>query len=75
MVRKIFNNIGSILGLLAGAIIFYTGISRISTGINSIRLSDSYVAHFMNVGIIYIYISLLILLAFTIKITYSLGKK
>jgi hypothetical protein len=62
------------IGFIVGIILFYFGKSRISMGISSIRISDQYTAHFMNVGLLYIQISLLILIALTIGITYSLTK-
>lgn len=61
-----------IFGAIFGVILFYLGLSRISTGIRSIRATDAYTAHFMNVGLIYIYLSLLILIFLTIIITHSL---
>jgi len=63
------------LGAFAGIVVFYAGISRISMGVSSIRISDYYTSHFMNVGVMYVYISVLILIAFTIKITYSMSKR
>ena len=63
-----------IFGLLFGITLFYFGISRISIGISSLRITDTYTAHFANVGLLYVQISLLILIALTIGITYSLAK-
>jgi uncharacterized membrane protein len=75
MINKILKVWWSIFGLIVGIFLFYAGVSRISTGINSIRISDYYMAHFMNVGLMYIQLSLLIFIAFAIIITYSLTKK
>ena len=62
-------------GSWVGISLFYMGASRISMGINSIRTSDYYTSHFMNVGLMYIYFALLILIIFAVRITYSLTKK
>ena len=64
--------------LFYAVILFYTGTSRISMGIHSVRIVDQYTAHFMNVGLMYVQTSLLILIALTIAltiiITYFLAK-
>jgi len=75
MINKILKIWWGVFGLIVGVSLFYVGISRISMGINSIRISDYYTAHFMNVGLMYIQLALLILIAFAIMITYSLTKK
>jgi len=75
MLGKILRNLGSIFGLILGISLLGFGLFRVSMGINSIRLSDSFTAHFMNVGLMYIYLGLLILIISTIVITYSLIKK
>jgi uncharacterized membrane protein len=75
MINKILKVWWSIFGLIVGISLFYFGVSRISTGINSISISDYYTAHFMNVGLMYIQLALLILIVFAIMITYSLTKK
>ena len=69
-INKIFQVWYYILGFIAGIILFYFGKSRISMGISS--TTDQYTAHFMNVGLLYIQLSLLILIVLTIGITYSL---
>ena len=61
-----------VFGFIVGITLFYFGKSRISMGISS--TTDQYTAHFMNVGLLYIQISLLILITLTIGITYSLTK-
>lgn len=61
-----------IFGLIVGVTVFYVGTSRVSMGIGYV--TDSSTAHFMNVGLLYIKISLLIIIGFTIMITYSLAK-
>jgi len=73
-INRIFQVWYYIFGFIVGITLFYFGKSRISMGISSIRISDQYTAHFMNVGLLYIQISLLILIALTIGITYSLTK-
>ena len=73
-IKKIFQVWHYVFGIIVGITLFYVGKSRISMGISSIRISDQYTAHFMNVGLLYIQISLLILIAITIAITYSLTK-
>ena len=74
IINKILKVWYYILGLIVGITLFYLGTSRISMGINSVKISDPYVAHFMNVGLMYVQISVLILIALTIVITYSLTK-
>jgi len=75
MINKILKVWWSIFGLIVGIFLFYFGVLRISIGINYIGISDYYMAHFMNVGLMYIQLALLILIAFAIIITYSLTKK
>jgi hypothetical protein len=74
VINKILKIWYYIFGLIIGIILFYFGISRISMGISSVRINDTYTAHFMDVGLLYIQISLLILIALAIKITSSLTK-
>jgi hypothetical protein len=64
-----------IIGLFFGVILFYIGKTRISSGISTLRISDSYTSHYMNVGLLYVQISTLILIFIAIGITYSLMKK
>jgi len=61
--------------LLVGIILFYFGTLRISMGINTIRLSDPFTSHFIDVGLLYIQLSLIFLLVITIAITYLLTKR
>jgi hypothetical protein len=74
IINKIFQVWYYFFGFILGILIFCIGKSRISSGISSIRISDPYNAHFMNAGLLYVQISLLILIALTIGITYSLTK-
>ena len=74
VINKILKVWYYIFGLIIGIILFYLGTSRISMGISSIRISDPYTSHFMNVGLLYIQISLLILIALAVIITFSLAK-
>lgn len=62
------------LGFLAGISLFFMGMVRINSGINSIGISNNFLVHSMNTGVLYIYISVLVLIGITIKITYSLTK-
>ena len=64
-----------VFGLMVGIILFYVGRERVLSGIYSVRIFDSYTAHYMSVGLMYIQISLLIIIALTIVITYSLTRK
>jgi len=73
-IKKILQTWHYILGFIVGIIIFYLGTTRISLGISGLRISDPYTAHFMNTGLLYINIGLLILIALAIGITYSLTK-
>ncbi|HLC32581.1 MAG TPA: hypothetical protein VJJ82_02030 [Candidatus Nanoarchaeia archaeon] len=61
-----------VFGLMVGVTLFYLGTSRISMGIKSVE--DAYTVHFMNVGLLYVQISLLILIAIAVSITHSLTK-
>ena len=75
---SVMNNIWKVcpylFGLVFGISLFIFGIFRISMGISSVRMTDAYTAHVMNVGLLYVNISLLILIAITVMITYSLVK-
>lgn len=75
VIKKILANWYYIIGLLIGLDLFYTGITRISLSRSLIIISDPEVAHFMGVGILYVELSLIILIVFTIGITLSLTKK
>lgn len=72
LVNKILKIWYCIFGLVVGLSLFYFGNSRVSMGIAFVE--DPYVAHSMSVGLMYIQISLLILLALAVVITYSLIK-
>ncbi|MCK4650226.1 hypothetical protein KAT36_03250 [Candidatus Pacearchaeota archaeon] len=74
LINKILHVWYYFFGFVVGIILFYLGKSRISMGISSIRISDPYTSHFMNVGLLYVQISLLVLIALTIGFTYSLAK-
>lgn len=73
-INKIFQNWYYFFGFIVGISLFFFGKLRISGGISSIRVSDQYTAHYMSVGLLYVQISLLILIALAIGITYSLTK-
>jgi hypothetical protein len=64
-----------IFSVFVGIVLFIIGRNRISMGISSIRISDAYTAHFMNVGLLYIFLAFLILILLAIKITYTFNKK
>jgi len=74
IVDKILKVWWYVFGWIVGITLFCAGVLRISTCIYFIRLSDPYTAHFMNVGLLYILISLCILIALAIITTYSLAK-
>jgi len=75
VINKLFKVWHYILGFFIGLILFFFGKSRISMGISAIRLSDAYTSHFMNVGLLYLQIGVLLLIAFSIFITLSLKEK
>lgn len=72
IIKKISQNTHYILGIIFGISLFFIGKFRISTGLNSI--SDPNLIHYTNTGLLYIQISLLILVALAVGITYSLTK-
>ncbi|MBR9683669.1 hypothetical protein GOV03_03965 [Candidatus Woesearchaeota archaeon] len=77
MSQSIFKrlNLLDFFGAFIGIVLFIVGAFRISTGISSIRISDAYTAHFMNVGLLYLSLAFIIIIIFAIKITHSLNKK
>lgn len=76
MYKSIFKSlkISDIFGVFVGIVLIIVGWNRISMGISSIRISDAYTAHFMNVGLLYLFLALIILIFLAIKITYSFKK-
>ena len=64
-----------ILGLLPAIIVLFVGLNRVSSGISTIRISDSATAQFMSVGVLYIQISVLVIVGLVALITYILTKK
>ena len=72
--KKLLKNWYYILGLLFGLSLFYTGISRISSGIRELRLSDQYAGHYANVGVLYVQLGLILMITLAVLITYSLTK-
>jgi len=60
-----------IFGLIFALIAFWFGMSRINFGIRFIRTvsSDYELAHFMNVGVLYISLSVLFIIYFVFVIT------
>lgn len=63
-----------IFGLLIAIILIYVGMIRISMGINFIRISDPFTAHFMNVGLLYLQIGMFLLVGLAIILTYTLTR-
>ncbi len=55
-----------------GITVFYIGTVRISSGIDSIRITDTFTANYMDPGLMYIQIGLLILIGVTFGLTRSI---
>ena len=75
VIKKILANWYYIFALLFGLDLFFTGIGRINAGRSFILLSDYATASYMGKGILYVELSLIILIVFTIGITLSLTEK
>ena len=78
LINKVLKVWYYLFGLIVGITLFYVGLIRIESGIEILRALGEdfhFFVHYVEVGVLYIKISLLILIVLAVAITYSLANK